>query len=77
MEISIRSYLTAGMAAVVGATAIGLAPALPAPTLRAAELPVSTVAEIALTGTSIPWETIASVVQAISSGGSLQAGMTP
>lgn len=76
MDISVRSYLTAGVAAAVGATAIGLAPTQPAPTLHAVALPVSTVAEIALTGTSIPWETIAAVVQAISSGGSLQDGVT-
>lgn len=76
MEISVRSYLTAGVAAVVGATAIGLSPAQSAPALPSVALPASTVAEIALTGTSIPWETIAAVVQAISSGGSLQEGVT-
>jgi hypothetical protein len=72
VDISIRSYLTAGMAAVVGATAIGLSPVPPAPALHAAGLPVQAVAEIALTGTSIPWETIATVVTALSNGGSLQ-----
>jgi len=76
MDVSVRSYLTAGMAAVVGATAISLSPVHTAPALRAAELPASTVAEIALTGTSIPLETIAAIVKAISSGGSLQAGVT-
>ncbi len=75
MDISVRSYLTAGVAAAVGATAIGLAPMQPAPALHAVALPASTVAEIALTGTSIPWETIAAVVQAISTGGSLQDGV--
>ena len=76
MDISLRSYLTAGMAAVVGATAISLSPVQPATALRAVELPTQTVAAIALTGTSIPWETIATVVKAISSGGSLEAGVT-
>ena len=76
MDISVRSYLTAGMAAVVGATAIGLSPVPPAPALDAAGLPVQAVAEIALTGTSIPWETIATVVTALSNGGSLQAGVS-
>lgn len=76
MEISVRSYLTAGMAAVVGATAISLAPLQPAPALRASGLPASAVAEITLTGTSIPWDTILTLVKALSSGGSLQAGVT-
>lgn len=76
MEISVRSYLTAGMAAVVGATAISLAPLQPAPALQASGLPASAVAEITLTGTSIPWDTILTVVKALSSGGSLQAGVT-
>lgn len=76
VDISVRSYLTAGVAAVVGTTAIGLAPAQHAPDLRAVALPAPVVAEIALTGTSIPWETIAAVVKALSSGGSLQAGVS-
>lgn len=76
MDISVRSYLTAGVAAVVGTTAIGLVPAQHAPDLRAVALPAPVVAEIALTGTSIPWETIAAVVKALSSGGSLQAGLS-
>lgn len=76
MEISVRSYLTAGVAAVVGATAIGLAPAPSIPAIRAAELPAPMVAEIALTGTSIPWDTIVQVVQALSSGGSIQGVVT-
>ncbi len=76
MEISVRSYLTAGTAAVVGAAAIGLSPALPAPDLRAAALPAPVVAEIALTGTTVPWEAIIAVVKALSTGGSLQGGIT-
>jgi hypothetical protein len=64
------------MAAVVGATAIGLSPVQPAPALRAAGLPVQAAAEIALTGTSIPWETIATVATAFANGGSLEAGVT-
>jgi hypothetical protein len=76
MEISVRSYLTAGTAAVVGAAAIGLSPAMPAPDLRAAALPAPVVAEIALTGTSVPWESVIAVVKALSTGGSLQGGIT-
>lgn len=76
MDISVRSYLTAGMAAVVGATAISLSPVQPAPALRAAGLPAQAAAEIALTGTSIPWETIATVATAFANGGSLEAGVT-
>jgi len=64
------------MAAVVGATAISLSPVQPAPALRAAGLPVQAAAEIALTGTSIPWETIATVATAFANGGSLEAGVT-
>jgi len=75
MQISVRSYLTAGMAAVVGATAISLAPLQPAPAPQAVALAAPAVAEIALTGTSIPWETIAAVVQALSSGGSLSSAV--
>lgn len=76
MDVSVRSYLTAGVAAVVGATAIGLAPAPQAPDLRAVALPAPVVAEIALTGTSIPWETITSLVKALSSGGSIGDAVT-
>lgn len=76
MEISVRSYLTAGTAAVVGAAAIGLSPALPAPDLRAAALPAPVIAEIALTGTSVPWESVIAVVKALTTGGSLQGGIT-
>lgn len=76
MEISVRSYLTAGVAAVVGATAIGLAPTPSLPTIRAAELPATMATEIALTGTSIPWDTIVEVVKTLSGGGSLQGVVT-
>lgn len=76
MEISVRSYLTAGMAAVVGATAISLAPLQPAPALQASGLPASAVAEITLTGTSIPWETIVTLVKQLASGGSLQESVS-
>ena len=75
MDISVRSYLTAGMAAVVGATAISLAPLQPAPALQAAGLPMSAVAEITLTGTSIPWDTIITLVKVLSSGGSLSGAV--
>lgn len=71
MEISARSYLTAGMAAVVGAGAIAMAPALPSATLHSVALPAPTVAEIALTGTSLPLEQIWTLVQTLGTGGSL------
>ncbi len=71
MEISARSYLTAGMAAVVGASAIAMAPALPSTAIKTVGLPAPAVAEIALTGTSLPLEQIWTVVQTFATGGSL------
>jgi len=72
MQISARSYLTAGMAAVVGAGAIVMAPALPNPALRTLELPTAVVAEIALAGTSLPLEQIWTLLQSVGTGGSLE-----
>lgn len=71
MQISVRSYLTAGMTAVVGASAIALTPALPSPALQSVQLPAPAIAEIALTGTSIPWEQIWTLLQTVGTGGSL------
>ena len=71
MEISVRSYLTAGMVAVVGAGAIAMAPALPGSAIQAVGLPAPAVAEIALTGTSLPLEQMWTLVQTFAKGGSL------
>ncbi len=70
MQISVRSYLTAGMTAVVGASAIAIAPALPSSTLPAVQVPAPAIAEIALAGTSLPLEQIWTLLQAAGTGGS-------
>lgn len=52
MQISLRSYLTAGTVAVVGAGAIAMTPLVNAPAPLA--LPVPVAAEVALTGLTVP-----------------------
>lgn len=70
--ISVRSYLTAGTAALVGAGAIALTPVLPEQPLNAAALPVPAVAEISLTGFSLPTTDIIGVLQTLGGlGGSI------
>jgi hypothetical protein len=69
MEISVRSYLTAGMTAVVGAGAIAMAPASPSAALQSVALPAPAVAEIVLTGTSFPLEQIWTLLQSAGGGG--------
>lgn len=69
MQISARSYLTAGITSAIAASAIAIAPPLPDTALRGVELPTSVVTEIALTGTSLPWQQIWTAVQGIGSGG--------
>ena len=71
MQISVRSYLTTGMTAVVGASAIVMAPALPSTSLRGVELPAQAVAEIALAGTSLPLDQIWNLLQTVGTAGSL------
>ena len=63
--ISVRSYLTVGTAAVVGAGAIALTPALPGQPLSPAALPAPAIAEIALTGFSLPATDIIGVLQTL------------
>ncbi|MCB1290282.1 hypothetical protein [Mycolicibacterium sp.] len=63
--ISVRSHFAAGTAAVVGAGAIALTPALPGQPLSPAALPVPAVAEIALTGFSLPATDIIGVLQTL------------
>lgn len=72
MQISIRSSLTAGMTAVVGAGAVAIAPAVPVAPVRAIQLPAPAIAEIALTGTSLPLDQIWTLVQSL--GASLGSG---
>lgn len=70
--ISVRSYLAAGSAAVLGASAIALTPVLPGRPLSLATVPAPAVAEIALTGISLSLGDIIGVVQTLGSlGGSL------
>ncbi|MCB1264200.1 MAG: hypothetical protein KDB56_06345 [Mycobacterium sp.] len=70
--ISVRSYLTVGTAAVVGAGAIALTPALPGQPLSPAALPAPAIAEIALTGFSLPATDIIGVLQTLGGlGGSI------
>ena len=63
MQISVRSYLTAGTVAVVGAGSIALTPVLPTTVASPANLPVPTVAEVALTGTSFSISDVLGVLQ--------------
>lgn len=73
--ISVRSYLTAGTAAVVGAGAIALTPALPGQPLSPAALPAPAVAEIALTGFSLPTTDIIGVLQTLGGLGGTIGGL--
>jgi hypothetical protein len=77
MQVSVRSYLTAGMAAVVGASAIAMAPveAISAPSPVA----VSVAAEVALAGITIPFTDILSLLQTLGLGGSIPdiTGLVP
>ena len=77
MQVSVRSYLTAGMAAVVGASAIAMAPveAISAPSPVA----VSVAAEVALAGITIPFTDILSLLQTLGLGGAIPdiTGLVP
>lgn len=74
--ISIRSYLIAGTAAVVGAGAIALTPVPQSPDVSPAALPSAPVAEIALTGVSLPLTDIIGVLQTLGGlGGSLTGAL--
>jgi hypothetical protein len=70
--ISVRSYLIAGTAAVVGAGAIALTPVPSNPAPSPGALPASPVAEIALTGVTLPLTDVIGVLQTLGGlGGSL------
>lgn len=70
--ISVRSYLIAGTAAVVGAGAIALTPVPSNPAPSPVALPVLPVAEIALTGVTLPLTDVIGVLQTLGGlGGSL------
>lgn len=70
--ISVRSYLIAGTAAVVGAGAIALTPVPQRPDVSRAALPSAPVAEIALTGVTLPLTDVIGVLQTLGGlGGSL------
>jgi len=79
MQISVRSHLTAGMAAVVGASAIAMAPvgAISAPSSLA--VPVSASAEVALAGITLPFTDILSLLQTLGIGGTIPdiTGLVP
>lgn len=62
MQISLRSYLTVGTAAVVGAGAIALTPVLPGGAVNAAYLPAPVTAEINLTGLNLSFTDILGVL---------------
>lgn len=68
MQISVRSYLTAGTAAVVGAGAIALTPVLPAAVSPAA-LPAPVVAEVALSGLSLSLTDVIGLLDGLGIGG--------
>jgi hypothetical protein len=70
--ISVRSYLIAGTAAVVGAGAIALTPVPSHPAPSPGALPAAPVAEIALTGVTLPLTDVIGVLQTLGGlGGSL------
>lgn len=71
MQISVRSYLSAGMTAVVGAGAIAMAPVGTMSDLRPVAPPVPVVAEVALSGVTLPFSDILSLLQALGVGGAI------
>lgn len=60
MQIAVRSYLTAGAVAVVGAGSIALAP--PVPSINFAAMPAPVVADVTLTGVSLSLDQIVTVL---------------
>lgn len=68
MEISAKSYLVAGTAAVVGAGAIALTPALPSNAVNVGKLPAPTVAQVALTGYDFSLNDVLGVLQSFGGG---------
>ena len=68
MQVSVRSYLTAGTAAVVATGALAVAPALPGTSAPVIDLPVSTTAAVALTGFDLPLGDIIGFLQNLGVG---------
>ena len=68
---TVRSYLTVGMAAVVGVGAIALAPVESGSALSPVAVPLPVVAEIALTGLTLPFTDIVSLLQSLGIGGAI------
>lgn len=71
MEISVRSYLTAGTVAVVGAGAIALAPVVPAAGPAALGVPAPAVAEVTLTAFSFSLSDVLGLLGNFGIGGAL------
>lgn len=71
MQISVRSYLTAGTVAVVGAGAIALAPIVPGTSPAAIALPTPAVAEVSLTALSLSLNDVLGLLQNFGIGGTL------
>ena len=83
MQISMRSHLTAGMVAVVGAGAIALAPVGPGATLPFSalrpEVPSAAAAEVALAGITLPFSDVLALLQTLGIGGAIPdiSGLVP
>lgn len=68
---TVRSYLTAGMAAVVGVGAIALAPVESGSALSPASVPSPVVAEVALAGLTLQFPDIVSLLNTLGIGGAI------
>jgi len=83
VQISMRSHLTAGMVAVVGAGAIALAPVGPGATLSFSalrpEVPSAAAAEVALAGITLPFSDVLALLQTLGIGGAIPdiSGLVP
>lgn len=71
MQISVRSYLTAGTVAVVGAGAIALAPIVPGTSPAAIAMPTPAVVEVSLTALSLSLNDVLGLLQNFGIGGTL------
>ncbi len=74
MQISVRSYLTLGTAAVVGATAIAMTPALPDVAAHTAHLPAPAIVEVSLTGSSFSLTDVVGLIGNLGNLGNLDLG---
>jgi len=68
---TVRTYLTAGVAAVVGFGAIGLAPIESGSALSSANVPSPVVAEVALAGLTLQFPDIVSLLNTLGIGGAI------